>query len=105
MAIKVTIPSPLQTLTQGKEEIEVLSGKNSGQLTVSELLSDLDKTYPGIGEKITEAGKIRGYINIYVMGKDIRFLQGEQTPVKDGDEVTIIPAIAGGSSNALSEEQ
>jgi molybdopterin synthase sulfur carrier subunit len=105
MAIKVRIPTPLQTLTQGREEIEVLSGNNTVQLTVSELLSDLEKTYPGIGEKITEAGKIRRYINIYVMEKDIRFLQGEQTPVKDGDEVTIIPAIAGGSSNAISEEQ
>jgi molybdopterin synthase sulfur carrier subunit len=98
MAIKVRIPTPLQTYTHGREEVEVLSGRSSGQLTVSELIGNLDRIYPGIGEKITEQGKIRGYINIYVMEKDIRFLQGEQTPVKDGDEITIIPAIAGGSS-------
>ena len=105
MAIKVRIPTPLQTLTQGTEEIEVLPGKNSELLTVSDLIRDLDKAYPGFEEKIIEAGKIRRFINIYVKEEDIRSLQGEQTPVKDGDEVTIIPAIAGGSSNALSEEQ
>jgi len=105
MAIKVRIPTPLQTLTQGREEIEVHPGKNSRLLTVSDLLSDLDKTYPGIGEKIAEAGKIRRFINIYVKEEDIRSLQGEQTPVKDGDEVTIIPAIAGGSGNSLSGTQ
>jgi molybdopterin synthase sulfur carrier subunit len=105
MAIKVRIPTPLQTLTQGTEEIEVLPGKNSELLTVSDLIRDLDKTYPGFEEKIIEAGKIRRFINIYVKEEDIRSLQGEQTPVKDGDEVTIIPAIAGGSSNSLSREQ
>ena len=105
MAIKVRIPTPLQTLTQGTEEIEVLPGKNSALLTVSDLIRDLDKTYPGFEEKIIEAGKIRRFINIYVREEDIRSLQGEQTPVKDGDEITIIPAIAGGRGNSLSRGQ
>jgi molybdopterin synthase sulfur carrier subunit len=105
MAIKVRIPTPLQTLTQGREEIEVLPGRNSETLTVSDLIRDLDKTYPGFEEKITEAGKIRRFINIYVKEEDIRYLQGEQTPVEDGDEITIIPAIAGGHSNLRSREQ
>ncbi len=105
MAIKVRIPTFLQTLTQGREEIEVLPGRNSELLTVSDLIRDLDKKYPGFEEKITEAGKIRRFINIYVKEEDIRSLQGEQTPVKDGDEITLIPAIAGGLSNSLSREQ
>jgi molybdopterin synthase sulfur carrier subunit len=105
MAIKVRIPTPLQTLTHGTEEIEVLAGKNSELLTVSDLIRDLDKTYLGFEEKIIEAGKIRRFINIYVKEEDIRSLQGEQTPVKDGDEITIIPAIAGGRGNSLSREQ
>lgn len=90
MAVKVRIPTPLQRLTQGKEEVEGKAG------TVIDLIVDLDSRYPGIAERISEGGKIRRFVNIYVNEEDIRFLQAEQTIVKDGDEVSIVPAIAGG---------
>ncbi len=90
MAVKVRIPTPLQRLTQGKEEVEGKSG------TIIELINDLETKYPGIAERISEGGKVRRFVNIYVNEEDIRFLQAEQTIVKDGDEVSIVPAIAGG---------
>jgi molybdopterin synthase sulfur carrier subunit len=93
MAVNVRIPSFLQTLTQGREEVSMSEG------TVIGIVSILDEAYPGITEKITDGGKIKGFINIYVNEEDIRFLNGEETWVKDGDEVSIIPAIAGGADN------
>lgn len=90
MAIKVRIPVPLQRLTQGKEEVDAEPG------SIIELVNTLDKKYPGLGERISEAGKIRRFVNVYVNEEDIRFLKGEDTKVKDGDEVSIVPAIAGG---------
>jgi molybdopterin synthase sulfur carrier subunit len=91
MAVKVRIPTPLQRLTQGKEEVEGVSG------TIIELIQDLDRKFPGIGERISEGGKVRRFVNVYVNEEDIRFLKAEETTVKDGDEVSIVPAIAGGS--------
>ncbi len=90
MAVKVRIPTPLQRLTQGKEEVE------SGPGTIIELINDLEIKYPGIAERISENGKIRRFVNIYLNDEDIRFLKAEDTDVKDGDEVSIVPAIAGG---------
>lgn len=90
MAVKVRIPTPLQKLTQGKEEVECVPG------TIMDIVTDIDKRFPGIGERISEGGKIRRFVNIYVNEEDIRFLKAEDTTVKDGDEVSIIPAIAGG---------
>jgi molybdopterin synthase sulfur carrier subunit len=90
MAVKVRIPTPLQKLTQGQEEVEGKTG------TIIELINELDKKFPGIGERISEAGKIRRFVNIYLNEEDVRFLKAEKTEVKDGDEVSIIPAIAGG---------
>lgn len=90
MAVKVRIPTPLQRLTQGKEEVEGKPG------TVIGLINDLDALYPGIAERISEGGKVRRFVNVYVNEEDVRFLQAEQTLVKDGDEVSIVPAIAGG---------
>jgi molybdopterin synthase sulfur carrier subunit len=90
MSVKVRIPTPLQRLTQGKEEVEGTTG------TIMELIVDLDKNFPGIAERITENGKVRRFVNIYVNDEDIRFLKTEETVVKDGDEVSIVPAIAGG---------
>ncbi|MCE5311571.1 MAG: MoaD/ThiS family protein [Nitrospiraceae bacterium] len=92
MAVKVRIPTPLQKLTQGREEVEAKAG------SVVDVISDLDAQFPGLGERISENGKVRRFVNIYLNEEDIRFLQAEQTAVKDGDEVSIIPAIAGGSS-------
>ena len=94
MPVKVRIPTPLQRLTQGKEEVEGRTG------TIMELVEALDKEYPGIAERISENGKIRRFVNIYLNEEDIRFLAAEQSMVKDGDEVSIIPAIAGGGDGA-----
>lgn len=90
MGVKVRIPTPLQRLTQGKEEVEGKAG------TVIELINDLDGRYPGIAERISENGKVRRFVNVYLNDEDIRFLKAEETAVKDGDEVSIVPAIAGG---------
>ena len=92
MAVKVKIPIPLQRLTQGKDEVDGAPGK------FIELINTLDKQYPGLGERISEGGKIRRFVNVYVNEEDIRFLKNEDTEVKDGDEVSIIPAIAGGTN-------
>lgn len=90
MAVKVRIPTPLQRLTQGKEEVDGAPG------TVIDLIIDLNKRFPGFGERISEGGKVRRFVNIYVNEEDIRFIKAEETIVKDGDEVSIVPAIAGG---------
>ncbi|NOX20405.1 MAG: MoaD/ThiS family protein [Nitrospirae bacterium] len=90
MAVKVRIPTPLQRLTEGKAEVEGKPGK------IIDLINDLDSRYPGLAERVSENGKIRRFVNIYVNEEDIRFLDGENTEVKDGDEVSIVPAIAGG---------
>ena len=92
MAVKIRIPTPLQRLTKGQEVVEGITG------TVIELVDDLDKKFPGIAERVSDAGKIRRFVNIYVNEEDIRFLKAEATEVKDGDEVSIVPAIAGGRS-------
>lgn len=91
MPVTVKIPVPLQRLTQGKEEVEGDAG------TVITLINGLDQKYPGLAERISEAGKLRRFVNIYVNEEDVRFMKNEETEVKDGDEVSIIPAIAGGN--------
>lgn len=92
MAVTVRIPTPLQRLTQGKAEVQCQG------TTVVDLLNDLEKNYPGIKERICDPqGKLRRFVNVFVNEEDIRFLQGDATAVKDGDDVSIIPAIAGGS--------
>ncbi|HBF12680.1 MAG TPA: molybdopterin synthase sulfur carrier subunit [Deltaproteobacteria bacterium] len=91
MSIKVRIPTPLQTLTNNQGEI-LAEGKS-----VSEVLAHLDKTYPGLKQRFyDDAGSLRRFINFYVNDEDIRFLQGEKTALKDGDELSVVPAIAGG---------
>jgi sulfur-carrier protein adenylyltransferase/sulfurtransferase len=98
MSITVRIPAPLQKLTEGRAEVEALGGNIRG------LIDDLEKKFPGFKARICdEEGKTRKFINIYVNEEDVRFLQLDETPLKDGDEVSIIPAIAGGGG--LSEEQ
>ena len=92
MAVTVRIPTPLQRLTQGQGEVSC-EGK-----TVMELLADLERRYPGVKERLCDGeGKLRRFVNIFVNEEDIRFLQGDQTALKDGDDVSIIPAIAGGA--------
>ena len=98
MAVKVRIPTPLQKLTGGKAEVECRA-KN-----ISELIDALEKEYPGMKERLSDEGKIRRFINIYVNEEDIRFMNKEQTVIKDGDHVSIVPAIAGGDTSLLHQQ-
>ena len=87
----VLIPTPLRKLTNELEEVSA-AGANIG-----ELLDNLDAAFPGLKDRVCdEAGNVRRFVNIFVNGEDIRFLQEKATPVKDADEISIVPAIAGG---------
>ena len=89
--VQVRVPTPLRKFTGGAEAVEA-SGTS-----VALVVSDLDKQFPGIKDRICdEAGQVRRFVNIFVNGEDIRFLQQLATPVKAGDELSIVPAIAGG---------
>ena len=91
MAI-VRIPTPLRRLTGNQAKVQV-----SGD-TVADLVTTLDKSYPGIKDRLVdETGDIKRFINIFVNGEEIRTLQGAATPLKEADEVSIIPAMAGGT--------
>jgi molybdopterin synthase sulfur carrier subunit len=92
MATKVRIPAPLRKLTKDQAMVEV-----SGA-TVEDIITSLETNYPGFKERVCdESGQIRRFINVFVNGEDIRFKEGAKTQVKDGSEVSIIPAIAGGT--------
>lgn len=87
----VRIPTPLRKYTQGQEEVSIAAG------TVRELIDALEASHPGIRERICDdKGAVRRFVNIFVGDEDIRFLDNLDTPVKDADEVSIVPAIAGG---------
>jgi molybdopterin synthase sulfur carrier subunit len=91
MSNQVRIPVQLRALTNG-EDVVSASGKS-----VLEIIEDIEKKYPGVKDRICEAdGKVRRFVNIFVNEEDIRFLENLQTPISDKDEVSIIPAIAGG---------
>jgi molybdopterin synthase sulfur carrier subunit len=91
MAAKVRIPTPLRKLTNDEELVEVKA------TNVAEAINELQTRYPGIKERLLdESGAVRRFVNVYVNEEDIRFLQNKETALKDGDEVSIIPAIAGG---------
>jgi len=89
--IRIRIPTPLRKLTNNEEVVEATAA------TVGDAINDLQSRYPGIKERLLdEAGAVRRFVNVYVNEEDIRFLQNQQTPLKQGDEISIIPAIAGG---------
>ncbi|MDE0028475.1 MAG: MoaD/ThiS family protein [Deltaproteobacteria bacterium] len=91
MSVRVRVPTPLRKFTQGSDEVDV-----NGD-TVLAMLEDLEQKHPGIKERIMdESGKVRRFVNVYVNGDDIRFLQNVDTALKDGDSISIVPAIAGG---------
>ncbi|MSQ41704.1 MAG: MoaD/ThiS family protein [Dehalococcoidia bacterium] len=91
MAVTVKIPTPLRTLTSGLETVAAGSG------SIAELVSELERSYPGMRERLCEAsGELRRFVNVYVNGEDVRFLQGLATALGEGDEVSIVPAVAGG---------
>ena len=92
MAIEVRIPTILRTYTDGSKAVE---GKGE---TLAGLLDDLDGRHPGLrGRLVTEEGGLHRFVNIYVNDEDVRFLGGLETPLNDGDNVTVLPAVAGGS--------
>jgi molybdopterin synthase sulfur carrier subunit len=91
MAVNVRIPTPLRKLTQDKDTVQ-----STGQ-TIDDIVENLEQQYPGLKERLCdERGELRRFVNIYLNDEDIRFAQGKATAVKDGDEISIIPAIAGG---------
>ena len=91
MPIQVRIPVQLRALTGGREVVTAGGG------SVLQLIEDIDQQFPGVKDRICEAdGKVRRFVNIFVNEEDIRFLENLQTPISEKDEVSIIPAIAGG---------
>ena len=91
MAITVRIPQPLRNLT-GNQSTVPGGGEN-----LLACISQLESSYPGLQERVMdEAGQLRRFVNVYVNGDDVRFIKGLDTPLKDGDEVSIVPAVAGG---------
>ena len=91
MSVTVRIPTPLRKLTN---EADVVSGDGG---TLTSCIESLERQYPGLKERLCdEAGELRRFVNVYVNGEDIRFLDGMATALKAGDEVSIVPAVAGG---------
>jgi molybdopterin synthase sulfur carrier subunit len=91
MAIEVRIPTILRSYTGGAKAVE-----GSGA-TLDELLDNLDAAHGGLRERLVDGEKLRRFVNVYLNDEDVRFLGGLETPVKDGDTVTVLPAVAGGS--------
>jgi sulfur-carrier protein len=91
MAVKVKIPTPLRNLTKDLDTVETEAGDLQSVVQV------LEGQFPGMRERLLDdGGELRRFVNIYVNGEDVRFLQGLTTALKDGDEVSIVPAVAGG---------
>lgn len=92
MAVLVRIPTPLRAITKGSAEVQ-----SSGD-TVDALIEDIERQFPGLKERLVdESGELRRFVNIYVNGEDVRFLDGLATELNTGDEVSIVPAVAGGA--------
>lgn len=91
MPANVKIPTPLRNLTGGANEV------NAEGTTIGALIADLEARFPGMRERLCdETGEVRRFVNIYVGGEDIRFIDGLETPIRDGGDVSIVPAVAGG---------
>jgi molybdopterin synthase sulfur carrier subunit len=91
MSIQVRVPTPLRKFTNGAESV------SADGATVGAVVEDLERRHPGIKDRICdEEGRVRRFVNIYINGDDIRFLNNLESPLKDEDEVSIVPAIAGG---------
>lgn len=90
MAIEVKIPTIMRTFTGGEKAV---TGEGA---TLSALISDLEARHPGIADRMVEDGALRRFVNVYVNDEDVRFLGGLDAPLSDGDEVVVLPAVAGG---------
>ena len=96
MSVLVRIPTPLRKMTNGLAKVEIESD------TLGHMVTDLEAAYPGFKERLVdENGDLRYFVNIYINGEDVRFLQGLDTSIKPGDEVSIVPAVAGGIRRGL----
>jgi MoaD family protein len=94
MAVEVRIPTILRTYTDGQKAV---TGEGS---TLSELIEHLESNHPGIKERLVDEGDLRRFVNVYVNDEDVRFTGGLGTSVSDGDQVVVLPAVAGGDSSA-----
>lgn len=90
MSVTVKIPSPLRTLTAGAATVDCAPG------TIREVIDQLDASYPGLRDRLCQDGELRRFVNVFVGGEDVRFTKGIATVASDGQEVTILPAVAGG---------
>jgi molybdopterin synthase sulfur carrier subunit len=91
MAVNVLIPTPLRRYTGEKDTVSVEAGN------ISDLVLKLESDFPGlVGKLRDDQGELRRFVNLYLNEEDVRFMQGKETPIKDGDSVSIVPAIAGG---------
>ena len=90
MSVTVRIPTPLRTLTGGKDEVQA-EGR-----TVADVIEDLERKHPGIRDRLCDEKGVRRFVNLYANDEDIRVLDNLQTELKDGDSLSVVPAIAGG---------
>jgi sulfur-carrier protein len=90
MTIEVRIPTILRPYTKDQKTVEAEGS------TLSAIITDLDANYVGLGERLLENGALRRFINVYINDEDVRFLGGLEAPIKEGDSITILPAVAGG---------
>ena len=91
MSVSVRIPTPLRRVTNGQDKVSVEGA------TLNEIISSLDSQFPGIKERLLEEqGQLRNFVNVYINGEDVRFLDGLASATKSGDEISIVPAVAGG---------
>ncbi len=91
MGVMVRVPTPLRRLTNNQDKVEVEAS------TIGEFIDSMESDYPGFKERVMdESGQLRYFVNIYLNGEDVRFLEGVDTATKSGDEISIVPAVAGG---------
>jgi len=90
MAVEVRIPTILRTYTDGEKAV------NGEGATLSEVIDNLEANHPGIKDRLVENGDLRRFVNVYVNDEDVRFIGGLEAPVAEGDQVVVLPAVAGG---------